>query len=72
MSNIHHNRFNSTLADLQERLDEIDQAVSFSQMKLSLSEETAAYQLAVLARKYLCRYTELQEQAEYDFVSDQR
>jgi len=70
MANMYHSRFNSTLADFQERLDEIDQAASFREMKLSLSEETAAYQLAVLARKYLRRYTELQEQAEYDFVSE--
>lgn len=72
MANMSYCRFHNTLMAFEDCLAELNEASSFRTMKLSLSEETASRQLAVLARKYLERYNELDEQAEYDFVRTQR
>lgn len=72
MANMSYCRFHNTLMAFEDCLDELNEASSFRTMKLSLSEETALRRLAILARKYLERFNELDEQAEYDFVSDKR
>lgn len=61
-------RFGNTRIDFAECLDALTKATSFTDMKLGEIERQSMDDLAVLARKYLERYAELQELAEYEFA----
>jgi glycerol dehydrogenase-like iron-containing ADH family enzyme len=61
-------RFSNTLHDFRDCYDELDGTMSFNDMNLSEEETIAMNRLAIMARRYLERYTELQEQAEYEFA----
>lgn len=68
MSNMSYRRFQNTRADFVDCLNVLENAMSFTEMNLSAEEIVSMGELAVLARRYLDRYTDLQEQAEYDFA----
>jgi len=68
MANMSYCRFGNTLHDFSDCYGELDEARSFNDMNLSEEETVAMNRLAVMARRYLDRYTELQEQAEYEFA----
>lgn len=70
MANMSYCRFSNTLHDFRDCYGELDEARSFNDMNLSEEETIAMNRLAGYARKYLERFTELQEQAEYDFARD--
>lgn len=68
MGNMSYCRFGNTLHDFRDCYDVLEEAESFTDMNLSEDETRAMNRLAVYARQYLDRFTELQEQAEYDFA----
>lgn len=68
MANMPYCRFHNTVLSFQDCLRGLMKAESFTDMDLSLDENHSMNYLAVLARRYLNRYTELQEQAEYEFA----
>jgi hypothetical protein len=65
-------RFFNTSLDLADCLETLEDAESFTELNLSEEEAQSMTDIAVFARKYLERYTELQEQAEYEFARTQR
>ena len=68
MSNMSYCRFENTAAALNDCMLTLADAESFTQLNLNEFETNAMNRLAVYARRYLDLYTELQEQAEYDFA----
>jgi hypothetical protein len=61
-------RFQNTATDFADCLSTLREARNFSEMGLSEYESRAMLRLASYARQYLERYTELQEQEEYEFA----
>lgn len=68
MANMSYCRFSNTLHDFRDCYGVLDEAESFTEMNLGEEETVAMNRLAVMARNFLERYTELQEQAEYEFA----
>jgi hypothetical protein len=68
MANMSYCRFQNTLHDFIECVSVMNEGESFTDMNLSEDETRAMNRLAKYAKLYLNRYTDLQEQAEYDFA----
>jgi len=68
MSNMSYCRFGNTAHDFVDCLYALEEADSFNDMNLSDEERQAMDRLAAHARRYIDRYTELQELAEYEFA----
>jgi hypothetical protein len=69
MANMSYCRFQNTLSAFKDCYAELEEAeFGFNEMNLSPDESQAMYQLANYARKFLDRFQELQELAEYEFA----
>lgn len=68
MSNMSYCRFEKTASAFNDCLLTLEDAGSFSEMKLGEYETAAMKRLASYARRYIEQYTALQEQAEYEFA----
>lgn len=68
MANMSYCRFENTARGFKDCLLTLEEADSFTELDLSEYETSAMNRLAVYARQYLQKYTELQEQAEYEFA----
>lgn len=70
MSNMSYCRFHNTLLAFKNCFNELEDAQSFAELKLSEDETKAMKRLAAYARLYLERYSELEEQEEYERFMD--
>ena len=68
MANMSYCRFSNTLRDFRDCYGVLDEAESFTEMNLSEEETLAMNRLAAYARLYLERFSDLQEQEEYEFA----
>lgn len=68
MANMSYCRFSNTLHDFRDCYGVLDEARSFTEMDLSEEETLAMNRLAAYARLYLERFSDLQEQEEYEFA----
>jgi hypothetical protein len=71
MGNMSYCRFSNTALDFKECLQDMQEADSFEDMKLSEDESNGMYQLASYARMYLRRFEEMQALLELEYSSEQ-
>jgi hypothetical protein len=68
MANMSYCRFQNTLSAFKDCYAELNEAESFSEMRISEEETAAMNRLAAYARLYLERFSELQELEEFEFA----